>query len=83
MNDLYTQELRLYMNLFQSSVKLKERVRKGSRKTRRYEPAPTALDRLLSFPGIDRKKLEPLIRRRSELDPFALARTIRRKLDRI
>jgi hypothetical protein len=83
MNDLYTQELRLYMNLFQPSVKLKERVRKGSRKTRRYEPARTALDRLSSLPGIDRKKLEPLIRLRSELDPFAMARTIRRKLDRI
>ena len=83
MNDLYTQELRLYMNLFQPSVKLKERVRKGSRKTRRYEPALTALDRLSSLPGINRKKLEPLIRLRPELDPFVLGRTIRRKLDRI
>ena len=47
------------------------------------EPALTALDRLSSLPGIDRKKLEPLIRLRSELDPFVLGRTIRRKLDRI
>jgi hypothetical protein len=83
MNDLYTQELRLYMNLFQPSVKLKERVRKGSRKTRRYEPPLTALDRLLSLPGIDRKKIEPLVQLRARLDPFALSRTIRRKLARI
>jgi hypothetical protein len=83
MNDIYVQELRLYMNLFQPSVKLKERVRKGSRKTKRYEPALTALDRLLSLPGIDRKKLETLVRLRCELDPFVLGRTIRRKLDRL
>jgi hypothetical protein len=83
MNDLYTQELRLYMNLFQPSVKLRERVRKGSRKTRRYDPPLTALDRLLRMPGIDMAKLEPLVQLRARLDPFALSATIRRKLDRI
>jgi len=80
MNDLYTQELRLYMNLFQPSVKLVERVRKGSRKTRRYEPPSTALDRLLRLPNVDRRKLEPLVQLRARLDPFALSKTIRRKL---
>ena len=83
MNDLYTQELRLYMNLFQPSVKLRERVRKGSRKTRRYDLPLTALDRLLQMPDIDKTKLEPLVQLRARLDPFALAATIRRKLDRI
>jgi hypothetical protein len=83
MNDLYTQELRLYMNLFQPSVKLRERVRKGSRRTRRYDPPLTALDRLLRMPGIDTTKLEPLVRLRARLDPFALSATIRRKLDQI
>jgi hypothetical protein len=80
MNDLYTQELRLYMNLFQPSVKLRERVRKGSRRTRRYDPPLTALDRLLRMPGIDTTKLEPLVHLRARLDPFALSATIRRKL---
>jgi len=42
MNDLYAHELRLYMNLFQPSVKLRERVRKGSRRTRRYDSPLTA-----------------------------------------
>jgi hypothetical protein len=83
MNDLYTQELRLYMNLFQPSVKLKERVRKGSRKTRRYERPLTALDRLLQTPGIDKKGLEPLVQLRAQMDPFVLSATIRRKLARI
>jgi hypothetical protein len=35
LNDLYTHELRLYMNLFQPSVKLIRTVRRGSRKIRR------------------------------------------------
>ena len=83
MNDLYTQELRLYMNLFQPSVKLRERVRKGSRRTRRYDPPLTALDRLLRMPNIDQTKLESLVQLRARLDPFALSATIRRKLGRI
>jgi len=53
----YTQELRLYMNFFQPSVKLRERVRKGSRRTRRYGLPLTALDWLLGLPGIDLKRL--------------------------
>ena len=83
MNDLYTQEPRLYMNLFQPSVKLRERVRKGSRRTRRYDAPLTALDRLLRMPGIDTTKLEPLVHLRARLDPFALSETIHRKLDRL
>ena len=83
MNELYAQELRLYMNLFQPSVKLRERLRKGSRRTRRYDPPLTALDRLLHMPNIDQAKLEPLVQLRARLDPFALSATIRRKLGRI
>jgi hypothetical protein len=83
MNDLYAHGLRLYMNLFQPSVKLRERVRKGSRRTRRYDPPLTALDRLLAMPNIDRTKLEALVQLRARLDPFALSATIRRKLARL
>ena len=83
MNELYAQELRLYMNLFQPSVKLRERVRKGSRRTRRYDPPLTALDRLLQMRNIDPAKLESLVQLRARLDPFDLSATIRRKLGRI
>ena len=41
MNDLYTAELRLMMNLFQPSVKLVEKVRRGSRLSRQYDPPRT------------------------------------------
>jgi len=83
MNDLYANEMRLYMNLFQPSVKLIRTERRGSRKTRRYDAPQTPLDRLAGMPGIDRKKVENLLELRARLNPFELAAVIRRKLDRI
>src|SRR6202022_1379363 len=43
-NELYRNELRLMMNLFQPSVKLVRKVRRGSRLTRRYDRPQTPLD---------------------------------------
>jgi len=83
LNDLYANELRLYMNLFQPSVKLIRTVRKGSRKVRRYDQPRTPLDRLADMPGANRQKVEQLLHLRPRLDPFTLAGIIRRKLDRI
>lgn len=85
MNDLYVQELRRMMNLFQPSVKLIERVRVGSRLTRRYDKARTPLDRLVA---LCRNRPPPdtvgaLLAARDALNPFELAQTIERKLDRI
>jgi len=83
MNDLYANELRLYMNLFQPSVKLIRLERRGSRKTRKYDSPQTPLDRLAKMPGVDRAKVEKLLALRAHLNPFDLAAIIRRKLDRI
>ena len=46
MNDLYRQELRLWMNVFQPSVKLVRKVRVGARLRRVYEAAQTPLQRV-------------------------------------
>jgi len=83
LNDLYRNELRLYMNLFQPSVKLIRTVRIGSRKVRHYDEPRTPLDRLAALPGADRPKVEALLHLRSQLDPFALSRIIQKKLERI
>ena len=83
LNDLYANELRLYMNLFQPSVKLIRTVRKGSRRTRHYDQPQTPMDRLAALPGVDPKKVEHYLRLRESLDPFVLAKVIRKKLDRI
>ena len=83
MNDLFRNELRLSMNLFQPSVKLIRTERKGSRKTRRYDLPQTPLDRLAVMPGADRVKVEHYLELRARLNPFELAAAIRLKLDRI
>ena len=85
MNDLYANELRLMMNLFQPSVKLIERKRVGSKIIRRYAPARTPLDRLLD--GYGSNPLPAALARMKELrdmiDPFELSKEIERKLAQI
>ena len=83
MNELFRNELRLFMNLFQPSVKLIRTERKGSRKTKRYDRPQTPLDRLAAMPGADRAKVEHYLELRARLNPFELAAAIRLKLDRI
>ena len=83
LNDLYRNELRLWMNLFQPSVKLLRKIRVGSKLRRRYGPAETPLDRALASQVIDPQRAAELRAWRQRLDPFELARTIDRKLERI
>ena len=79
-NDLYRHELRLMMNLFQPSVKLVGKVRRGARLTRRYDAPQTPLDRLAASQGADPATVAAHHQLRQRLDPFALAETIDRKL---
>lgn len=83
MNDLYAQELRLYMNLFQPSVKLVQIIRKGSRRTRRYDQPRTPLDRLLDSNTGDPQKIKELRALRQRSDPFELAARVQEKLETI
>jgi len=82
-NDLYRNELRLWMNLFQPSVKLVKKVRLGSRVRRLYGPAQTPLDRVLASQVLEPEQAEALRALRRSLDPFQLAGAIERKLERI
>src|SRR6266545_1334703 len=82
-NGLYGREWRLMMNLFQPSVKLLRKVRVGSRLTRKYDRPQTPLDRLLACAEADAEKLKNLEKLRESLDPFELARSIDRKLEKI
>jgi hypothetical protein len=83
LNDLYRNELRLMMNLFQPSVKLRRKVRVGSRLTRVYDTPQTPLDRLRAGKDFNREEVKRLLQLRATTDPFVLAQTIERKLDRI
>ena len=83
LNDLYRNELRLMMNLYQPTVKLENKVRVGSRLRRRYSPAQTPLDRLFTHTEVDLQQAEQLRQLRETLDPFELSKAIERKLQRI
>jgi hypothetical protein len=84
-NDLYRGDWRTMMNLFQPCVKLKEKVRVGSRLIRRYDQAQTPLDRLVAHYG--NKRLPAAVRGaiavREQTDPFALSASIDRQLARL
>ena len=83
LNDLYCHELPQMMNLFQPSVKLLRKERVGSRLKRIYDRPQTPLDRLRATKGFDRTKVTELLRLRATTDPFELAKTIEKKIDRI
>ena len=82
-NDLYRQELRVLQNLFLPSMKLSEKVRVTSKLKRRYDKPLTPLERLSACPQADPAKLQELKKLRAATDPFALAKTIEQKLERI
>ncbi len=83
MNDLYGQELRLWLNLFLPSVKLLKKVRVGARVRRVYDAARTPFERVRECAQADREKVAKLQELRKRLDPFQLSRIIERKLERI
>jgi transposase InsO family protein len=82
-NDLYGQELRLWLNLFLPSVKLLKKVRVGSKVRRVYDGPRTPFERVRACPQADREEVARLDQLRKRLDPFQLARTIESKLERI
>ena len=83
MNDLYGNELRLWLNLYLPSVKLLKKVRVGSRVRRVYDAARTPFERVKTCPQADPEKVAKLEELRKRLDPFQLSRIIERKLERI
>jgi hypothetical protein len=83
LNDLYRHELRLFHNLFLPSVKLLGKERVGARVRRRYDHARTPLERVQACPEADPHAVAALVRLRDQLDPFALSRTIDRKIERL
>jgi hypothetical protein len=79
-NDLYTNELRLFQNLFQPSAKLIRRSRVGSRRIRHHDKPKTPLQRLLLLKLGDPIKIQAMIQLANQLDPFVLSDSLDRKL---
>lgn len=82
-NDLYRNELRLFQNLFQPSVKLLRKVRVGSKLKRIYDTPKTPFQRVCDCPHADPAKVAYFKTLLESLDPFELSQTIDQKLEHI
>ncbi len=83
MNELYTDEWRLYQNFFMPSMKIIEKTRIGSRYQKRYDYPKTPYQRVLEEPTITQEKKDELTALYKTLDPFTLKQNIQLKLKRI
>jgi hypothetical protein len=79
-NGLYGQ-LRVFQNLFQPSMKLSTKTRKGSRVIRRYDQPSTPLQRVLNCSHKAVQPLEVLKSTLKNTDPFELSRDIDQQLE--
>ena len=83
MNDLYRQELRLWLNLYLPSVKLMKKVRVGSKVRRVYDAPQTPLERVMASASAHPDLIAALKKLRASLDPFQLGKVIERKIEGI
>ena len=82
LNELY-EALRLYGNFFLPQAKLIEKVRAGSKITRRYDEPKTPYRRLLESPEVDEVVKRKLRRQHAKLNPAGLKRQILKLQDRL
>lgn len=80
MNDLYKNEWNWYQNHFCPNMKIKEKVRLGSRYKKIYHEPKTALTRVLESPEVSDYNKESLKNLHKSLNPFKLKTAIERKL---
>lgn len=83
MNDLYRNELRLFMNLFIPSIKLLRKERIGSKLKRVYEKPKTPFERVMESKMGTPQRVADLKKLRDILNPFDLSQAIENKLERI
>ena len=82
LNTLYA-DLRLFQNLFQPSMKLLRKERRGSRLLRRYDRPQTPFARVRACAQVEAAKVAVLERLLRRTDPFVLAQRIGQHLDRL
>jgi hypothetical protein len=73
------QAVRLYVNFFQPSFKLREKEKYGSKVRRYYEKPMTPCERLMAHPAVPPEVKEKLELQRRALDPVALLYRIRER----
>ena len=83
MNQLYTQEWRLYHNFFLPSVKLVEKKLVEGKAIKRYDQPKTPYQRVLESPVVPAPVKHSLKEQFETLNPFRLRKAIESKLDTI
>jgi len=83
LNDLYANEWRLYLNFFQPTMKLKEKIRDTETKktTKKYYEAKTPYQRLMEHSKISQQQKDMLKSAYEKLNPIVLQREIKTKLE--
>ena len=76
-------DLRLVQNLFQPSMKLLMKVRRGSQLLRRADTPRTPFERVLACAEADPARVAELRERLQQTDPFELSRRIDQQLERL
>lgn len=82
LNELYSR-LRLFTNYFQPSMKLVEKIRRGSKVWKKYDKARTPYQRVLDGNTLPKEAVEELKKTYATLNPVKLGRQISRLQDRI
>jgi hypothetical protein len=83
MNDLYTQQWRLYHNFFMPSVKLVEKKLVDGKHIKRYDSPKTPYQRVLELPDVAASVKRPLKEQFENLNPFRLRKVMENKLKTI
>jgi hypothetical protein len=83
LNDLYRNELRLYLNFFIASQKLISKQRVGSRIKRKYDKAQSPYQRVLAREDVHPILKEELKKQFATLNVFALKRSIDKKIEKL
>jgi hypothetical protein len=83
LNDLYTQEWRLFHNFFCPSTKLLQKERIGSKTLKHYDSPKTPYQRIIQSPQISPQIKQTLAKQLESLNPFMLRKTMNEKLKKI
>ncbi len=83
LNDLYAQEWGQFRNFFCPAMKHLRTEVEGSRKKRIYDIPQTPFERRKACGKADRKQIVKLEELKATLNPFALKRSIEKKLRRV
>lgn len=83
LNDIYRNELRLYKNFFQPTLKLKEKVRDNGKIRRKYEVPKTPYRRIMESGQIKEEVKRKLKEVYENLNPAELKRNLDKKLQNL